>query len=136
MAIVPPTIFPENEKGYFKDNEVEQAKEYLQKGLKELGLKDVSELPAIGFSFNTDEGHQKIAQVVQDMWKKNLGVEVTLDNSEWKVYIEKVTALDYNIARMSSCVDFNDAMTSLSFTILQMVEIMLPVGKIKISKPF
>ena len=93
MAIVPPTIFPENEKGYFKDNDVEKAKEYLQKGLEELGLKDVSELPAIGLSFNTDEGHQKIAQAVQDMWKKNLGVEVTLDNSEWKVYIEKVQHL-------------------------------------------
>ena len=39
MAIVPPTMFPENEKGYFKDNDVAKAKEYLQKGLKELGLK-------------------------------------------------------------------------------------------------
>ena len=39
MAIVPPTMFPENEKGYFKDNDVAKAKEYLQKGLEELGLK-------------------------------------------------------------------------------------------------
>ena len=38
MAIVPPTMFPENEKGYFKDNDVKKAKEYLQKGLEELGL--------------------------------------------------------------------------------------------------
>ena len=113
MAIVPPTMFPENEKGYFKDNDVKKAKEYLQKGLEELGYKDVSELPAIGLSFNTDEGHQKIAQAVQDMWKKNLGVEVTLDNSEWKVYLEKVTALDYNIARMGWLGDFNDAINFL-----------------------
>ena len=90
MAIVPPTMFPENEKGYFKDNDVAKAKEYLQKGLEELGLSDVSELPAIAISYNTDDGHQKIAQAVQDMWKTNLGVEVTLDNSEWKVYIDKV----------------------------------------------
>ena len=72
MAIVPPTMFPENEKGYFKDNDVEKAKEYLQKGLEELGYSDVSELPAIGLSYNTDEAHQKIAQAVQDMWKTNL----------------------------------------------------------------
>ena len=38
MAIVPPTMFPENEKGYFNDNDVNKAKEYLQKGLEELGL--------------------------------------------------------------------------------------------------
>lgn len=113
MAIVPPTMFPENEKGYFKDNDVKKAKEYLQKGLEELGYKDVSELPAVGLSFNTDDGHQKIAQAIQDMWKKNLGVEVTLDNSEWKVYIEKVQALDYNIARMGWLGDFNDAINFL-----------------------
>ena len=78
-----------------------------------MGLKYVSELPAIGLSFNTDEGHQKIAQAVQDMWKKNLGVEVTLDNSEWKVYIEKVQSLDYNIARMGWLGDFNDPINFL-----------------------
>ena len=91
MAIVPPTMFPENEKGYFNDNDVNKAKEYLQKGLEELGYSDASELPAIGLSYNTDDGHQKIAQAVQDMWKTNLGVEVTLDNSEWKVYIDRST---------------------------------------------
>src|SRR5690606_28586084 len=30
MAIVPPSMFEENEKGYFPDNDVEKAKEYLQ----------------------------------------------------------------------------------------------------------
>ena len=41
-------MFPENEKGYFKDNDVAKANEYLQKGLEELGYGDVSELPVIG----------------------------------------------------------------------------------------
>src|SRR5690606_18695880 len=78
MALVPPTILKENEKGYFKDNDEEAAKEFLQKALDEMGLSDVSELPEIALSFNTSEGHQKIAQAVQDMWRKTLGVEVTL----------------------------------------------------------
>jgi len=113
MAIVPPTMFPENEKGYFKDNDVEKAKEYLQKGLEELGYSDVSELPEIALSYNTDDGHQKIAQAVQDMWKQNLGVDVTLNNAEWKVYIEQVQSLDYNIARMGWLGDFNDPINFL-----------------------
>ncbi|KAA9027554.1 peptide ABC transporter substrate-binding protein [Niallia endozanthoxylica] len=113
MAIVPPTMFPENEKGYFKDNDVKKAKEYLQKGLEELGYKDVSELPPVALSYNTDEGHQKIAQAIQDMWKQNLGVEVTLNNAEWKVYIEQVQSLDYNIARMGWLGDFNDPINFL-----------------------
>src|SRR5690606_15850554 len=113
MAIVPPTMIPENEKGYFNDNDVEKAKEYLQKGLEERGYKDVSELPEIELIYNTDEGHQKIAQAIQDMWRKNLGVEVTLNNKEWKVYLDDVSNLDYNIARMGWLGDFNDPINFL-----------------------
>ena len=66
----------ENKKGYFKDNDVKKAKEYLEKGLKEMGLKMLQKYLLLKFHYNTDEGHQKVAQAVQDMWKKNLGVEV------------------------------------------------------------
>jgi oligopeptide transport system substrate-binding protein len=113
MAIVPPSMFAENEEGYFADNDVEKAKEFLQKGLEELGYKDASELPAVTLSYNTSEAHQKIAQAIQDMWKQNLGVEVTLDNSEWAVYLDKVHALDYQVARMGWLGDFNDAINFL-----------------------
>ncbi|WP_370224722.1 peptide ABC transporter substrate-binding protein [Cytobacillus sp.] len=113
MAIVPPSMFEENEKGYFPDNDVEKAKEYLQKGLEELGLKDASELPAVTLSYNTSEAHQKIAQAVQDMWKQNLGVEVTLDNSEWNVYLDKLDQMDYQVARLGWLGDFNDAINFL-----------------------
>ena len=109
MGIVPPSMFPENEKGYFADNDVEKAKEYLQK----VGLKDASELPAISLSYNTSEGHQKIAQAIQDMWKTNLGVEVTLENSEWAVFIDKMHSLDYQVGRMGWLGDYNDAINFL-----------------------
>ena len=42
MALVPPSIFEENAKGYFKDNDVEEAKKYLAKGLEELGLRRIA----------------------------------------------------------------------------------------------
>lgn len=113
MAAVPPTMFEENEKGYFKDNDVEKAKEYLQKGLEEMGLKDVSELPAIKLSYNTDDKHAKIAQAIQNMWKENLGVKVDLDNAEWAVYIEKLHRGDYQIGRMGWLGDFNDPINFL-----------------------
>ncbi|MCM3707122.1 MULTISPECIES: peptide ABC transporter substrate-binding protein [Cytobacillus] len=113
MAIVPPTMFEENEKGYFPDNDVEKAKEFLQKGLDELGYKDASELPAVTLSYNTSEAHQKIAQAVQDMWKQNLGVEVNLDNAEWNVYLDKINTMDYQVGRLGWLGDFNDAMNFL-----------------------
>lgn len=113
MAIVPPTMFEENKTGYFKDNDVEKAKEFLQTGLKELGLKDVSELPPISLSYNTLESHQKIAQAVQDMWSKELGVEVVLDNQELAVYLDKLQSGDYQIGRNGWAADFNDPMNFL-----------------------
>ncbi len=113
MAAVPPTMFKENEKGYFKDNDVKKAKDFLQKGLKELGLTDVSQLPAITLSYNTNDAHAKIAQAIQDMWKQNLGVNVNLSNEEWAVYIDKLHAGDYQIGRMGWLGDFNDPINFL-----------------------
>jgi oligopeptide transport system substrate-binding protein len=113
MAAVPPSMFKENEKGFFKDNDVKKAKEFLKKGLEELGLKDASELPPIAISYNTNEAHQKIAQAIQDMWKKELGIEVTLNNQEWAVYIEQLHAGDYQVGRMGWLGDFNDAINFL-----------------------
>ena len=114
MAAVPPTIFSENEQGYFKDNDLEAAKAALQKGLKEEGYSSVKDLPSISLSYNTNEANAKIAQAVQDMWKKNLGISVELDNAEWQVYLEKLGSLDYQIGRNSWAGDYNDAYNFLA----------------------
>lgn len=110
MALVPSSIFEENNEGYFKDNDVEQAKEYLEKGLEELGLK---ELPKIKISYNTSEAHGAIAQAVQDMWRENLGVEVELNNEEWNVFLDTMGEGNYQVGRMGWNADFNDAINFL-----------------------
>ncbi|OQV65549.1 hypothetical protein AK51_19045 [Serratia nematodiphila DZ0503SBS1] len=35
--------------------------------------------------YNTSESHQKIAIAVASMWKKKLGIDVKLQNQEWKL---------------------------------------------------
>ncbi|WP_051186067.1 peptide ABC transporter substrate-binding protein [Neobacillus bataviensis] len=113
MAVVPPSMVKENQKGYYKDADVAKAKEFLAAGLKDLGLADASKLPTITLSYNTDEGHQKIAQAIQDMWKKELGIDVKLENEEWKVYITKLHSGDYQVGRMGWLGDFNDPINFL-----------------------
>lgn len=110
MALVPSAVWKENEEGYFKDNNVEKAKEYLQKGLEELGLE---ELPAVKLSYNTDEGHAAIAQAIQDMWKKHLGVEVKLNNQEWNVYLDTMDKGNYEVGRMGWVAPFKDPINFL-----------------------
>ncbi|GIR69295.1 MAG: hypothetical protein CM15mP74_05460 [Halieaceae bacterium] len=49
--------------------------------------------------YNTNEGHRKIAVAIQQMWKRELGIDITITNQEWKVYLDSVTQIDFQIAR-------------------------------------
>ncbi len=112
-GIVPKSIAGfENQTQFFKDNDVEGAKAALQQGMKELGIKNPSDIK-IKLSINTDEGHQAIAQFIQEGWHKNLGVDVTIDNSEWQVFLDKMSKIDYQVGRMGWSADYNDANTFL-----------------------
>ena len=99
-----------NKDGYFKDNDTETAKKLLEEGMKELGI---DKLPPITLSYNTSEAHKKIAEAIQDQWKKHLGVEVKLENKEWKVYLEDMHQGNYQIGRMGWLGDFNDPINFL-----------------------
>lgn len=113
LAMVPKAVNGfEEDAGYFKDNDIEEAKKALDAGLKELGLSDPSELN-LKLSYNTSEAHAAIAQFIQEGWRTNLGIEVTLDNSEWQVFLDKLSNLDYQIGRLGWIADYNDAYTFL-----------------------
>ncbi|MBA4496517.1 peptide ABC transporter substrate-binding protein, partial [Paenactinomyces guangxiensis] len=88
----------------------EEAKRLLEEGMKEEGI---TELPEITFDYNTGELHKKIAETVQQMWKKNLGVDVQLRNSELKVFLDRIDKGDFVIARMGIGADYLDPMSFL-----------------------
>ena len=112
-GIVPASVTGfEADANYFKDADYEGAKEYLAKGLQELGLKDPSEL-TVKISMNTSEAHAAIAQYIQEGWSKNLGIKVELDNSEFQVYLDRLKTGDFQVARLGWSGDFNDALTFL-----------------------
>ncbi|TVR54559.1 MAG: peptide ABC transporter substrate-binding protein [Puniceicoccaceae bacterium] len=63
--------------------------------------------------FNTAEGHRRIAEAVQEMWRTHLGIQVTLTNQEWKVYLDTQTNMNYDIARAGWIGDYMDPKTFL-----------------------
>lgn len=67
--------------------------------------------PELEILYNTDEGHKLIAAAIQQMWHKNLGIKVQLRNTEWKVYLDDLTKLRYQIARRGWIGDYNDPNT-------------------------
>lgn len=63
--------------------------------------------------FNTSENHKLAAVAVQSMWKQVLGVETTLTNQEWKVYLDSRDQKNYQVARAAWIGDYLDAQTFL-----------------------
>ena len=109
MGLVPPTMAVATSP-YFKDNDAETAKKLLEEGMKEEGI---TKMPTLTLSFNTSEGHKKIAEAIQDQWKKVLGVDVKLENKEWKVFLDDMHQGKFQIARSSWTGDYNDPYTFL-----------------------
>ena len=64
--------------------------------------------------YNTSENHKKLAVAIGSMWKKTLGIEVTLENQEWKTYLETKNQGNFQVARASWCGDYNEASTFTS----------------------
>ncbi|MBI5368400.1 MAG: hypothetical protein HZA54_15295, partial [Planctomycetes bacterium] len=79
--------------------------------LAEAGFPEGKGFPKVEILYNTSEAHKKIAAVIQSMWRKNLGVEVELRNTEWKVYLDQLTKLDYSVARRGWIGDYTDPNT-------------------------
>lgn len=76
--------------------------------LAEAGYPDGEGLPDITLMYNTSEGHQKIAEFVQQSWRENLGIDVQLANQEWAVYLDTVDTDAPQVYRLGWCADYPD----------------------------
>ena len=64
--------------------------------------------------YKSDELHRKLLLAVADMWKKHLGLKVTLHNQEWKVYVDNLRRGNFAIARAGWLSSFPDPENFLS----------------------
>ena len=76
--------------------------------LAEAGYPGGKGLPPIELLYNTLEAHRIIAESIQQMWNKSLGIEVHLVNQEWKVYLDSQRTLNYQVCRASWIGDYVD----------------------------
>ncbi|MBI4126492.1 MAG: peptide ABC transporter substrate-binding protein [Deltaproteobacteria bacterium] len=63
--------------------------------------------------YNTTDEHKLVAQAIQNMWKTNLGIDVTLRNEEWKVYTKSRETGSFQTARAGWIGDYVDPNTFL-----------------------
>lgn len=67
--------------------------------LAEAGYPEGRGMRTLTYLFNTSEAHRAVAEALQDMWRRGLGVEVELQNEEWKTYLARRFSFGHDIAR-------------------------------------
>ncbi len=90
-------------------SKIEEAKALLA----EAGYPNGEGFPTLEVMYNTNEGHKNIAEAVQEMWKQNLGIDVTLANQEWAVFQDTRKQANFQICRAGWIGDYSDPMTYL-----------------------
>ncbi|CCB88948.1 peptide ABC transporter substrate-binding protein [Simkania negevensis] len=100
------------ESRFFTDANKEEAQKEFALGLKELGIKKEN-FPKLTYSFFSSELQKKLALALQSQWREVLGVEVSLEASELKVFLDKLRQRHFDFAQMSWVAQFYDRMSFL-----------------------
>jgi oligopeptide transport system substrate-binding protein len=88
--------------------------EAARKLLAEAGYPGGKGAPAIELLYNTSESHRAVAETVQELWKRELGLEVRLVNQEWKTLQSTRRAGDFQILRSVWNPDYLDPLSFLN----------------------
>lgn len=85
-----------------------------QRLMAEAGYPGGKGFPKFDILINTHEAHRVIAEAVQEMWRKNLGIHVGIFNQDWGVYLESQRQMNYSVCRAAWGADYPDPLTFLS----------------------
>jgi len=105
-----PTGYP----GYLNPPGIRFDPGYARQCLAKAGYPGGQGFPKISILINTSEDHRRIAEAIQAMWKRELGIAVAIQNEEWGSYLQTLTSLHYDVARRSWLGDYLDPNTFLA----------------------
>jgi oligopeptide transport system substrate-binding protein len=99
---------PSNTAGFTATARLREDPAAARRLLAEAGYPDGKNFPNLALLYNTLQSHKAIAEAVQEMWRKNLNIHVTLQNAEWKVYLDEMQHTNYDICRGGWGADYVD----------------------------
>ena len=80
-----------------------------KKALAEAGYPDGKGFPTITYSTNDVGYHKALAEYLQQVYKKELGIEMKIDTVDWSSFTPQRRAGNYEMARNGWVMDYNDA---------------------------
>jgi oligopeptide transport system substrate-binding protein len=120
LTVIPPALLPPGPQGLqglqgqpdlFEDAAHEKARECLRKGLQELQIQ--AQDLKVSFMYCTSAVNQSIVQELQNCWSKVLGVDVNLENMEFKHLHDRSKKGEFSIGLFAWLADYSDPMNIL-----------------------
>jgi len=108
-----PTFVPPLLKGYTPPTRTAYDLAAARQLLAEAGYPGGAGLPPIEILYNNSEILRLVAEAIQNMWRRDLGIDVRLVNQEYKVVFANRRAGDYQVLLGSWTADYLDATTFL-----------------------
>lgn len=100
MAVLPHSLATQ-EAPFFKDNNREKALELFNEALDEMGITK-AELPEITVNYAASAPiHQRLAEALQVQWNQAFGLNIKLENQDWKVHYGKLQKGNFQIGGMA-----------------------------------
>ena len=107
------SLVPPNMPGYTQQQCPPRDPEKARQLLAEAGFENGFGFPKLEIHYNSDQGHQLIAELVRKQWQRELGIVVTMRNEEWASSQVTQQKLDYMVSRRSWIGDYLDPNTYL-----------------------
>jgi oligopeptide transport system substrate-binding protein len=105
---------PDNMPGYDSTIPVEYDPHSARALLADAGYPGGKGFPRLEYIFNSSESHRQIAEALQAMWLRELGIEISLSNLEWRTYLQRRSSGDFELARAVWIGDYLEPSTFLS----------------------
>jgi oligopeptide transport system substrate-binding protein len=95
------------------DANVKEAQDLLAKA----GYPGGKGFPKFEYVLNENTGHLQMAEALQSMWKEKLGIEATIAQQEWSVFLNTRQNGEYQVARDGWLGDYNDPISFLDMNV-------------------
>ncbi|MET0263696.1 MAG: peptide ABC transporter substrate-binding protein [Rariglobus sp.] len=105
------SVVPPDTAGYTSTAAMRTDVEAARRLLAEAGFPGGKGFPKFEIKMDSSSINTKVFEAIQQMWRRDLGIECTLATMDFRVYLTTMQALDFDLLRSRWVGDFNDPAT-------------------------
>jgi oligopeptide transport system substrate-binding protein len=91
--------------GFTSETKIPRDAEAARRLLADAGYPGGRGFPKVTLLYNTAENHRAIAEAIQQIWRRELNIDIDLYNQEWKVYLDSMHMMSFQVCRAALVID-------------------------------